>query len=212
MNHRSLKKSESGEIPKEWTVSTLRQVVASYRNGIYKRPEFYGRGYPSVRMYNIENGQVNTNDAVLLEATDEELEEYGLAAGDILVNRVNSAELVGKAGIVPEGLGPVTFESKNIRVRLRENICDPNFLAWYMTTDLWYHQIRARVKRAISQATINQEDLDKILIPLPPLLEQREISQVLNTLRSAIESIEKNIDAANALKMRLISEFLQIVS
>ena len=91
----------------------MKQVVKSYKNGIYKLPKFYGQGIPSIRMFNIQNGKINSIDAPLLEVTDQELMDYELKPGDILINRVNSKELVGKAGIVSEGLGKVTFESKN---------------------------------------------------------------------------------------------------
>ncbi len=80
-------------------VERTRRIVQ--KSGIYKRPKFYGKGTPSVRMYNIEDGKVNTRDAPLLQVSEQELNDYGLQPGDVLVNRVNSIDLVGKAGLVP---------------------------------------------------------------------------------------------------------------
>jgi len=150
-------------------------LVEDYRNGIYKQKEFYGRGVPSIRMYNIAHGRVNKANAPLLDVTDEELETYGLLPGDVLVNRVNSRELVGKTGLVGDDLGPCTFESKNIRARLKRTMIEPAFAAAALNSDRVRRQIQAMVKPAIGQATINQGNLDVIELPYADLARQREI-------------------------------------
>ena len=71
--------TEVGQIPEEWELVRLKELVESYKNGIYKRPKFYGKGTPSVRMYNIEDGKVNTRDAPLLQVSEQELNDYGLS-------------------------------------------------------------------------------------------------------------------------------------
>lgn len=208
IGHTKLKPTEIGEVPEEWEVSPLKRVVESYRNGIYKRAEFYNRGVPSIRMYNIEDGRINTIDAPLLEVTQEELEQYGLKAGDILVNRVNSIDLVGKAGIVPDGLGPVTFESKNIRIRVNAERCNPQFLAYFVSTNNWYRQVRSSIKPAISQATINQDDLNRILIPLPPLEEQRRVAEILSAIDEKMDKEQDRKEYLEQLKQGLMQVLL----
>lgn len=183
----TFKKTKIGEIPQEWNLVKLEEIVDSYRNGIYKRSRYYGQGIPSVRMYNIKDGKVNTKGAPLLEVTEKELLLYGLSAGDIVINRVNTIDLVGKAGVVPDGLGTATFESKNIRVRLLRDRCEPDFLAYFLGTSVYYKQIRATVKPAVAQATINQEDLDEIQVCLPSLPEQLEIVSILSNVDAKIE-------------------------
>jgi hypothetical protein len=56
----------------------MKQVVKSYKNGIYKLPKYYGHGIPSIRMFNIKDGKINSIDAPLLEVTDQELMDYEL--------------------------------------------------------------------------------------------------------------------------------------
>jgi len=56
-------------------------------------------------MYNIEAGKIVWKDIMLMRLSEKEIEEYGLLPGDILVNRVNSRELVGKAAVFLMGLG-----------------------------------------------------------------------------------------------------------
>lgn len=178
---RGYKMTELGEVPEEWELVYFRQIVYSYRNGIYKPSRFYGRGIPSIRMYNIKGGKVNKAKAPLLDVTKPESIDYGLKPGDILINRVNSIDQVGKAGIVQEDLGAATFESKNIRVRVRPERCSPPYLAYFLCTSLFLKQIRSIIKPAASQATINQDDLDWIQICMPPLSEQQEIASYSRT-------------------------------
>jgi len=202
------KPTEIGQIPNDWELVRLENIASSYRNGIYKRPQYYGRGLPSVRMYNIADGKINTLGAPLLEVTKEELEQYGLVPGDIVVNRVNTVELVGKAGIVPEELGPVTFESKNIRVRVLRDRCSPDFLAYFMNTDIWHREIRSGIKPAVAQATVNQEDLDNLLVPLPSLMEQQKIASILATIDDTIQMADKVIERTQRLKKSLMRQLL----
>lgn len=197
-----------GVVPKEWRICTLNRVAQSFKNGIYKKDKYYGTGYPSVRMYNIQNGMININGAPLLDVTKEELDDYGLKCGDILINRVNSIDLIGKAGIVPNGLGPITYESKNIRVRLDLNKVYPSFVGYFTQTDRYFSQIMMRVKSAIGQATINQNDLNHLLVPLPPLPEQRQIASILSAIDDTIAAARASVDASKALKMRLINQVL----
>jgi type I restriction enzyme S subunit len=206
--HTKFKQTEIGEIPEEWELVRLESIVESYRNGIYKPGEFYGRGVPSVRMYNIEEGKVNTDGAPLLEVTDQELEQYSLTPGDIVINRVNSIGLVGKAGIVPETMGPATFESKNIRLRIYRNLYDPRFLSYFMNSNSWYKQIRACIKPAIAQATINQEDLNRMLVPAPPVGEQREIVDILSSVDNKTLKEKQRRQQQDRLKKGLMQVLL----
>ncbi len=167
------------------------KLVDSYKNGIYKPKQFYGRGYPSVRMFNIQNGQVNIDRTPLLEVTPEELEKYGLEQDDLLINRVNSRELVGKAGIVPHGLGPCTFESKNIRVRVKPDSAVPAFIVEGLNSKIVRRQIWAKLKPAIGQATVNQDDLNQLEIPfISKLNDQRRIVAHLSEIRQKVETLK----------------------
>ena len=196
------------EIPEEWVVTQLKEVVVSYKNGIYKPIEFYGTGYPSLRMYNIRQGRVNIIKAPLLQVTEQELEDYGLEEGDILINRVNTAELVGRAGVVPRGLGKITFESKNIRVRLIKTKVSPDFFSVYVQTAVYAKQIRSKAKVAIAQATITQDDSDIVLFPLPPLPEQRRIAEILSAADRKLELERRRKEKLERVKKGLMNELL----
>lgn len=208
IRHTSFKQTALGEIPAEWVVSNLRQVVSSYKNGIYKPSGFYGRGIPSLRMYNIENGEVHKDNARLLDVTQHELADYELKPGDILINRVNSIDLVGKAGIIPDDLGEATFESMNIRLRVNRDVCDPHYLAFFLNTALYLKQIRSTVKSAVAQASINQDDLNGIKVCLPSLLEQGQIASILSTVDQKLKKERSDKEQLSRLKKGLMNDLL----
>jgi type I restriction enzyme S subunit len=164
-------------------------LVPNYKNGIYKPKHYYGRGYPSARMFNIKDGRVDLEKAPLLDVDDEELRAYGLQSGDILVNRVNSRELVGKTGLVPDGLGPCTFESKNIRIRVVHDLADPAFIVAALNSAKVRRQIIERQKPAIGQATINQDDLSALQIPFveDPKVQSRIVTHLTSVRAEILE-------------------------
>ena len=211
IGHTKFKVHEFGmlalEVPENWSVRAFNEIVASYKNGIYKLPEYYGKGFVSIRMFNIVNGKIDPTGAPLLDVSQEELSDYALKIGDILVNRVNTAELVGKAGLVDRDLGAITFESKNIRIRVKDN-CSPEFLAYFMNSILYYRQIRTNIKRAIGQSTLNQSDLNNIFVPLPPIEEQKEIVSILNKVDAAIELAMRYRTETIGLKKGLMQQLL----
>ncbi|MCU0776476.1 MAG: hypothetical protein MUF86_02280 [Akkermansiaceae bacterium] len=110
----------------KWPIVPLSDLAVSMKNGIYKHASAYAEdGIPCLRMYNIEDGRIVWKDIKRMRLTNSELDDYGLLPGDLLVNRVNSRELVGKTAPIPDALGPCVFESKNIRVRLDRHRVDP---------------------------------------------------------------------------------------
>lgn len=110
-------------------LARLGDVAVSMKNGIYKPASEYAEdGAPCLRMYNIDGGSIVWRDIKRMRVSQTEMEEYGLREGDLLVNRVNSRELVGKAAYFPPSLEPSIFESKNIRVRVDTARVLPKFI------------------------------------------------------------------------------------
>ncbi len=90
-------------------------------------------GVPVLRMGNIQNGRVCTKDLKYLELPPVELSRYLLKSGDILINRTNSAELVGKAGIF-EISGDYVFASYLIRLCVNRKQAVPAFINFFINS------------------------------------------------------------------------------
>jgi type I restriction enzyme S subunit len=170
---------------KRWPVIALRELIEDAKNGIYKRESFYGSGIPSIRMYNIEDFRLNPEGAPLLAVSNEELQRYRLKPGDIIFNRVNSRELVGKCAVIPNTISDMVFESKNMRIRVNLEKADPFYVCHFLSFPCGRHELEKYIIASVNNASINQDGLGQVQIPLPPLNVQKLYS-------ATIEKIEEN--------------------
>ena len=120
------------QLPPSWIWVSLDELSESMQNGIYKPSNFYDdNGIACLIMYNIENGEIVWKDIKRMILTDEEISQYELKAGDLLINRVNSRELVGKTAAISDNLGICVYESKNIRLRVYKHLVEYRLIAFY---------------------------------------------------------------------------------
>lgn len=182
---------------KGWKYVELSDVIADTRNGLYKPSKFYGSGIGILKMFNIKDGELNLSRIDLIEVTKKEFEAYQLIPGDILINRVNTPELVGKCAIITDEVGKAVFESKNIRLRVKKDRVTSEYVVTYLNSPFGHASLRSGVKHAIGMATINNTDLRKTLVPLPPIELQQKWTNTVNhlrLLRKANVVTSKNLD------------------
>jgi type I restriction enzyme S subunit len=178
-------------IPAAWQWERLGNLVQSMANGIYKPSGFYADdGVLCLRMYNIKDGHINFDNPKRITLTDEELNVYRLMPGDLLVNRVNSKELVGKAACIPPCEEEVIFESKNIRLRLMELGVLPPYISLLFQTLFYRTILEGHAKQACGQATVNQPQLAALPVPFPPLAEQHRIVAKVDELMGVCDRLE----------------------
>lgn len=195
-------------LPDGWEWFRLGDVTESMRNGIYKPKEFYAPdGIACLRMYNIEDGLIVWKDIKRMVLQEGEIEDYELRVGDILLNRVNSRELVGKSAIIPPGLEQCVYESKNIRLRVRGECVDSRF------ANLWIqlfgpHYFSSQAQQTVGMATINQRQLGSMPMPVPPLVEQGkivdEVDRLLSAMHGVASSAEQTLKRAERLRQAIL--------
>jgi len=174
------------------------------KNGIYKaRDAYFGNGTACLRMYNIDEGRIVWRNVRRMRLSKEELVEYGLRPGDILVNRVNSRELVGKAAVIPDGLEVCVFESKNIRLRVDPSRALPQFVSYCLQADGKRH-FAMNAQQVVGMASITQGQIAEFSLPLPSLSRQQEVAATLDRITSAAESVNGALDriVARAFSVR----------
>ncbi|PGA21966.1 hypothetical protein COL65_02435 [Priestia aryabhattai] len=196
------------DVPEKWEWVSLGDIVLSFKNGLYKSAEYYAdNGVPCLRMYNINKGALNFIDMHYMNLTSEEIEEYGLKYGDVLINRVNSRELVGKSAPVPKEFPVCVYESKNIRARLSKHV-NPYYIGWCLELPYVRKLILESSKQTVGMATVNQGFLKSVPVPLPSLEEQNEIvkqiSLLLDSEKKGLGIIE-NIELEN-IKQAILSK------
>src|SRR3989344_605667 len=174
----------------------LGSLINNIQNGIYKPEHFRRRGIKLVRMYNIESNSLNLNDKDLqeIELSEEEKKHFILDKEDILLSRVNSAELVGKCGMVGDNLEGFAFENMIIRIKTNKQKLIPEYLGYFFLSPIGKREIKKITRLAINQASINNKDVKTIKIRLPSsITKQENIAQELSTKYKIINDIKQNI-------------------
>ena len=181
-----------------WVWVKFGDLIESMKNGLYKSSNFYGSGIPSLRMYNIEGGKIVWKKIREVILSEREISEYGLQENDILLNRINSRELVGKAAVIPKGLGKIVFEAMNIRIRVRKEFVIPKYISYFLLTRYARAQIEFTCKQTVGMATVSQKDIRSWFIPYPSLEEQERVVEKVDEillLSDLVESAGKNVAA-----------------
>ena len=164
--------------PKCWPRAKLGDLMISGpQNGLYKPASDYGSGTPILRIDAFYDGTV-TNLASLkrVRVNEAERELYGLCVGDVVVNRVNSMEYLGKSALIPDLNEPTVFESNMMRFGVDRDRVDPLYVVEFLQTQFIKRQILTSAKNAVNQSSINQQDVTGFAINVPGLSRQREFA------------------------------------
>ena len=202
---------ESGEanglsVPDDWNVSTLGELIEQAQYGLSKRGETEGR-YPILRMNNLRDGLMDTANLQFVDLDSNTFEKFRLKDGDVLFNRTNSIELVGKTGLFALP-GDFVFASYLIRVRPCPDRIDPAFLNFYLNAQNTQARLKLLASRGVSQSNINATKLKAFPVPVPRLSEQKAIAGILRTVQEARASTQKVIEATRQLKASLMRHLL----
>jgi type I restriction enzyme S subunit len=194
------KMTELGPLPKEWQVVRLGEVAEKPQYGFTAAAQRDPVGPKMLRITDIQDGNVNWNAVPYCECGNDDIPKYLLEAGDILFARTGS---VGKAFLVSSVPEPSIFASYLIRVRVDRTRLDPQFAFLFMQSAAYWSQIASQTHGAV-QPNVNATQLRSLLLPLPPLPEQRAIAHVLRTVQEAKEATERVIAALRELKKSLM--------
>ena len=124
------KQTEIGKIPESWEVVRLENILENTQYGLSAKANLKRQGYPLLRMNNLVDGLVDISDLKHIQLDKEELEKFRLNKGDVLFNRTNSFELVGKTGLFDKE-GDYVFASYLIRLVTDVQRLNSYFLSFY---------------------------------------------------------------------------------
>lgn len=178
-----------GALPDNWQAVEFGSLLdGGTRNGIYKKKEFRGSGDKIVNMGELfAYPRLFSVPMKRVELSESEKLRFRLCEGDLLFARRSLvAEGAGKCSVVCEVNEPTTFESSIIRARPDSNIAD-SFYLYYLFSSAYGSHILDTIRRQVAVSGITGSDLVKLLVPLPPLEEQRSLARILGTLDDKIE-------------------------
>ncbi|WP_295159055.1 restriction endonuclease subunit S, partial [uncultured Brachyspira sp.] len=165
--------------PADWQEVKLENILLYSFYGTSLPSSETGK-YPILKMNNMDNGNIILNKLSYIDLTDDEFNKIKLKKGDILFNRTNSYELVGKISLFNME-EDYTIASYIVALRPNQDIVNPIFLNNILNTKYYKNQISKLISKGVSQCNINPTSLKKnIVIILPPLDEQKRIASVLS--------------------------------
>ena len=191
--------------PMRWETATIRDIVTDVRYGS-SRPAVDGGKYPYLRMNNITyGGELDLTDTKRIDIPDNELDKCTVRRGDVLFNRTNSKELVGKTCVYNRD-EMMVLAGFVIRVRVTERIL-PEFLSTFLNTDFSKQMLLGMCKAAIGQANINAQEMQSIGIYLPPTELQRQFVQFKEQVDKSKVAVQKSLDEAQLLFDSLMQQY-----
>ena len=183
--------------PKGWEVKKIGDIVKKTQYGISKAMNTEKKGFPILRMDNITyDGHLDIANLKYIEIDRKIAEKYLLNKGDILFNRTNSKELVGKTTTFNID-GEYVFASYLIRLVPDRSIVVPEFISVFLNSRAGKKILFDISRQAIGMANINAQELCSINIPLPPLDLQQEFAEIVSKLedkRKKMEEAEEKLE------------------
>lgn len=194
MTGKLTKEWRKGKEIEEWKKIPLgKLLVNTPKNGAYYPKSQYGDGVRIIRIDAFYEGNLKYWEKVQkVKISHKDYETYCLQEGDILINRVNSIEYLGKCMLVENLQEPAIFESNMMRLTIDEAKAVPSFLRYFLTSHIGKRELRKNAKHAVNQASINQTDVKAVLVNIPGLEEQKKVVGIINSLLSKADTLETN--------------------
>ncbi|MBC5796742.1 restriction endonuclease subunit S [Sphaerospermopsis sp. LEGE 00249] len=192
-------------LPDGWVWCRLVDIAEGFEYGTSSKSLKIGK-VPVLRMGNLQNGVIDLTDLVYTD-NEEEIEQYKLSYGDLLFNRTNSRELVGKTSLFLYNKKTI-YAGYLVRYRMigKINFYYTNYVMNSQLHREWCNTVKSD---AIGQSNINATKLRSFIFPLPPLAEQKAIVEKVDYLMKQIEELEAQIKHRKQLAEELMQTVLR---
>lgn len=197
---------ENGVSEESWEEKTIGEICSSLKYGTSKKSSDDGE-VVVLRMGNLQNGEIDWSN-LAYTSDEEDIKKYLLKSGDVLFNRTNSPELVGKTSIY-RGEMPAIYAGYLIKLDYEKNIVVGDYLNYYLNSSKakeYYMQVKTD---GVSQSNINAKKIGEFEIPLPTITEQHEIVRLIDDLlareRAAQQATEQALASIDLMKKSILA-------
>ena len=202
----SHKWTEMGVLPKDWSVQSLRSCLLSIPSyGINEAAVPFDDNLPTyLRITDIsEDGQFRPSPRVSVKHPNGQA--FFLNEGDLVLARTGAS--VGKSYLYNPKDGPLVFAGFLIRISPNPEILQPTFLAYYLQSKYYWNWVATMSIRS-GQPGINGKEYGELQLPLPSLIEQRAIAEVLSDVDGLLNALEALIAKKRAIKQAVMQQLL----
>jgi len=199
--------------PYGWDQCLIDDALDDSQYGTSRKSNSMRRGYPIVGMGNItSDGQVDLSELSFVELPEPEFKELRLKEGDVIFNRTNSTELVGKTAMWPGGTDAV-LASYLVRLRLRRNF-RPEFFVALLNTPYFKHIFQTRCRKAVGQSNVSPTLLREFPIYRPPTDLQAEFARFIKqherTTMAEREGLRQAAQLRDSLRKRVFGSISNV--
>lgn len=203
------KMTEIGEIPESWEVVELGSALNKAQYGLSKKGTEKGN-CGILRMTNQADGYIDLKNLQYIDLEEMERERFKLNYEDIIFNRTNSLELVGKTSIFTHQNKNVVFASYLIRLQTDFRILNPYYLNFYLNLDAAQLRLKSLATRGVSQSNISASRLKFFKLPLPRIEEQLKIAEIIRHLDLKINIVNERFIRYEEIFKSLLSDLMSI--
>ncbi len=177
--------------PRGWEIGTIRDLVSEVKYGTSKPAVDNGK-YIYLRMNNITySGLMDYTDLKYIDIDDREIKKYVVRKGDILFNRTNSKELVGKTAVFKEDT-PMIIAGYIIRIRANRR-SNPEYISGFLNSGYGKQTLQDMCKAIIGQANINAQELQSIQIPMTPIDLQNQFADFVQQVEARKSLLQQSL-------------------
>ena len=192
------------ELPTGWKWVRLGEIAEGFMYGTSAKSSSFGT-CPVLRMGNIQDGMIDW-EKLVYSNNEEEISKYALRKFDLLFNRTNSREIVGKTAIYESDKQAIYA---GYLVRFRIILSNPYFINYVLNSPMHREWCNAMKTDALGQSNINAEKLKKFVLPLPPLAEQQRIVDIVSAGLDNIWELKKQISLREEYTNQLMRSILK---
>lgn len=189
--------------PKAWKRGRVADLLEGTQYGTSDKAGEKGR-YPILRMGNItDRGRMDFDDLKYIDLNERDVEKFTVRRGDILFNRTNSAELVGKTAVY-ERDERFAFAGYLVRARPKSGV-SPHYISGYLNSSHGKATLRGMAKSIVGMANINAKEMAAIPILLPDPGAQKLYEEAVLSIERNRSALEQHMTSLNVLLSSLQS-------
>lgn len=197
-------------VPSSWIWCKFSNIIKHMEYGTSEKSSEINIDIPVLRMNNIQKGILDYSNLKYVSPDIKDLPKLYLQKYDILFNRTNSYELVGKTALFEGNNNKYTFASYLIRVCLFKNYINPKYVTYYLNSQLFRKlQIEPLIIQQCGQANYSGDKLKNVLIPIPPKEEQARIVEKVDELMQLFDKLENENANAQKYSSKLLQSIMQ---
>jgi type I restriction enzyme, S subunit len=194
------------DLPIGWEWVRLGELAKVIEYGTSEKSSELRDDVPVFRMNNVQEGKIIFENLKYVSATIKDLPRLYLQHGDLLFNRTNSYELVGKTGVFKGISNQYTFASYLIKISLMLEYISPDFINTAINSAYFRQtQINPEITQQCGQANFNGTKLKNTLIPLSPLNEQKRIVTKVDKLMKLCDELETKLTQTQTESEKIIN-------